>query len=120
MPVAMPFRAAASARLIAMVLFPTPPLALLTATTLLTLGIGRFSGKPKGRSISACYRMKGGQGLYLVSCVLRGLVEYQSVADPVEVSDMNYYEPVMMVVWQMIHLDAADTTHQRVLMAASF
>lgn len=43
---AMPCRAAASARLIAIVLLPTPPLALLTATMLLTLGIGRFSGRP--------------------------------------------------------------------------
>lgn len=47
MPVATPFRAIARARLTAIVLLPTPPLALLTAITLLTFGIGRFSGKPR-------------------------------------------------------------------------
>lgn len=46
MPVAIPFRVVASARLTAMVLLPTPPLALLIAITLLTFGIERFSGKP--------------------------------------------------------------------------
>lgn len=48
MPVEMPCLAAAKARLMAMVLLPTPPLALLTATTFLTLATGRFSGKPEG------------------------------------------------------------------------
>jgi hypothetical protein len=33
--------------LVAIVLFPTPPFALLTAMTLVTLAIGRFSGRPR-------------------------------------------------------------------------
>lgn len=32
-----------------MVLLPTPPFALLTAMTLLTFGMGRFSGRPDER-----------------------------------------------------------------------
>jgi hypothetical protein len=32
---------------VAMVLLPTPPFALLTAMTLVTLAIGRFSGRPR-------------------------------------------------------------------------
>jgi hypothetical protein len=32
---------------VAMVLLPTPPLALLTAMTLVTLAMGRFSGSPR-------------------------------------------------------------------------
>jgi hypothetical protein len=33
--------------LVAIVLLPTPPFALLTAMTLVTLAIGRFSGRPR-------------------------------------------------------------------------
>lgn len=49
MPVASPCLAAAKARLTAMVLLPTPPLALLTAMTLLTFGMGLFAGSPISR-----------------------------------------------------------------------
>ena len=42
----MPLRAVARARLAAIVLLPTPPLALLTTTAFLTLSIGLFSGSP--------------------------------------------------------------------------
>jgi hypothetical protein len=45
--VAIPRRALASAMLVAIVLLPTPPLALLTAMTLVTFAIGRFSGRPR-------------------------------------------------------------------------
>lgn len=47
MPVAMPSRALASAIFVAIVLLPTPPFALLTAMTLVTFAIGRFSGRPR-------------------------------------------------------------------------
>ena len=46
-PVAIPRRALARAMLVAIVLLPTPPLALLTAMTLVTLAIGRFWGRPR-------------------------------------------------------------------------
>jgi hypothetical protein len=46
MPVESPSRALARAMLVAIVLFPTPPLALLTAMTLVTFAMGRFSGRP--------------------------------------------------------------------------
>jgi hypothetical protein len=41
----MPSRALANAMLVAIVLLPTPPFALLTAMTLVTFAIGRFSGR---------------------------------------------------------------------------
>jgi hypothetical protein len=47
MPVEIPSRALARAMLVAIVLFPTPPLALLTAMTLVTFAMGRFSGRPR-------------------------------------------------------------------------
>jgi hypothetical protein len=47
MPVEIPSRALARAMLVAIVLLPTPPLALLTATTLVTFAMGRFSGRPR-------------------------------------------------------------------------
>jgi hypothetical protein len=43
----MPCRAAAKAKLAAMVLLPTPPFALLTAMTFLTFSMARFSGRPE-------------------------------------------------------------------------
>ena len=47
MPVEIPSRALARAMLVAIVLFPTPPFALLTAMTLVTFAMGRFSGRPR-------------------------------------------------------------------------
>jgi len=47
MPVEIPSRAQARAMLVAIVLLPTPPLALLTAMTLVTFAMGRFSGRPR-------------------------------------------------------------------------
>lgn len=43
----MPCRAHANAMLVAMVLLPTPPFALLTAMTFVTFVMGRFSGSPR-------------------------------------------------------------------------
>ena len=47
MPVEITSRALARAMLVAIVLFPTPPFALLTAMTLVTFAMGRFSGRPR-------------------------------------------------------------------------
>ena len=47
-PVCRPCWARARARFTAIVDLPTPPLALETAITFWTLGMGRFSGRPGG------------------------------------------------------------------------